>query len=64
MIVILLAVISATVLMQCTTMHTLFISGKVYNITPYMKFHPGGVDDLMKAAGIDCTIPFDEVNTA
>lgn len=25
--------------------------GKVYNLTPYMKFHPGGVDELMKAAG-------------
>lgn len=25
--------------------------GKVYNLTPYMKFHPGGVDQLMKAAG-------------
>ena len=36
-------------------------AGKVYNITPYMKFHPGGVDDLVKAAGIDCTILFDEV---
>ncbi|KAL8921712.1 MAG: hypothetical protein Q9208_005642 [Pyrenodesmia sp. 3 TL-2023] len=25
--------------------------GKVYNLTPYMKFHPGGVDELMKGAG-------------
>lgn len=25
--------------------------GRVYNLTPYMKFHPGGVDELMKAAG-------------
>jgi len=24
---------------------------KVYNLTPYMKFHPGGVDQLMKGAG-------------
>lgn len=25
--------------------------GRVYNLSPYMKFHPGGVDELMKAAG-------------
>ncbi|KAL9007903.1 MAG: hypothetical protein Q9173_006917 [Seirophora scorigena] len=25
--------------------------GKVYNLSPYMKFHPGGVDELMKGAG-------------
>ncbi len=23
----------------------------MYNLTPYMKFHPGGVDQLMKGAG-------------
>ncbi|KAL9579953.1 MAG: hypothetical protein Q9212_004790 [Teloschistes hypoglaucus] len=27
--------------------------GKVYNLTPYLKFHPGGVDELMKGAGRD-----------
>ncbi|KAK0516668.1 hypothetical protein JMJ35_001271 [Cladonia borealis] len=25
--------------------------GRVYNLTPYMKFHPGGVDQLMRGAG-------------
>ncbi|KAL8804282.1 MAG: hypothetical protein Q9182_002646 [Xanthomendoza sp. 2 TL-2023] len=25
--------------------------GKVYNLTPYMDFHPGGVHELMKGAG-------------
>ena len=36
-------------------------AGKVYNMTPYMKFHPGGVDELMRGAGKDCTILFNEV---
>lgn len=25
--------------------------GKVYNLTPYQKFHPGGVGELMRGAG-------------
>ena len=25
--------------------------GKVYNLSPYMKFHPGGVGELMRGAG-------------
>ena len=28
-------------------------NGKVYNITPYLHFHPGGVGELMRAAGRD-----------
>ncbi|ORY95561.1 cytochrome b5-like heme/steroid binding domain-containing protein [Syncephalastrum racemosum] len=31
------------------------IQGKIYNITPYIKFHPGGVRDLMRIAGRDGT---------
>ena len=27
--------------------------GKVYNITPYLDYHPGGVSQLMKCAGKD-----------
>ena len=41
--------------------YCIFFAGKVYNMTPYMKFHPGGVDELMRGAGKDCTILFDEV---
>lgn len=29
--------------------------GKVYNITPYLPFHPGGEDELMRCAGRDGT---------
>lgn len=29
--------------------------GKVYNITPYLRFHPGGEDELMRCAGRDGT---------
>ncbi len=25
--------------------------GRVYNLTPYLKFHPGGVGELMRGAG-------------
>lgn len=28
---------------------------KVYNITPYLPYHPGGEEILMQAAGKDCT---------
>ena len=31
------------------------IYGKVYNITAYLPFHPGGVSALMRAAGRDGT---------
>ena len=38
------------------------LTGRVYNITPYMDFHPGGVPELMRAAGKDGTKLFDEVS--
>ncbi|ORY78440.1 cytochrome b5-like heme/steroid binding domain-containing protein, partial [Leucosporidium creatinivorum] len=30
-------------------------SGKVYNVTPFLKYHPGGVGEMMRAAGKDGT---------
>ncbi|CAK9864650.1 unnamed protein product [Sphagnum jensenii] len=34
------------------------LRGCVYNISPYIRFHPGGRDMLMKGAGKDCTSLF------
>ena len=36
--------------------------GKVYNITPYLPFHPGGENELMKGAGRDGTTSFVDVH--
>ncbi|KAF7509035.1 hypothetical protein GJ744_008430 [Endocarpon pusillum] len=36
--------------------------GKVYNITPYLPFHPGGEGELMKGAGRDAAKLFMEVH--
>jgi len=36
------------------------LKGKVYNITPYVKFHPGGIDEIMKCAGRDGTALFNK----
>ncbi|XP_047414574.1 cytochrome b5 reductase 4 isoform X1 [Sciurus carolinensis] len=38
------------------------IRGFVYNVTSYMEFHPGGEDELMRAAGSDGTDLFDQVH--
>lgn len=35
-------------------------NGKVYNITPYLSFHPGGEKELMRVAGRDGTRLFGE----
>jgi len=34
----------------------------VYDVTEYVKFHPGGVSEIMKGAGKDATSLFDSVN--
>ncbi|RVX72237.1 hypothetical protein B0A52_04441 [Exophiala mesophila] len=36
--------------------------GKVYNITPYLPFHPGGVGEIMRGAGKDSVKLFMEVH--
>ncbi|KAK0102577.1 hypothetical protein ONS95_006188 [Cadophora gregata] len=38
------------------------LGGKVYNITPYVPYHPGGGPELLKAAGRDGTKLFGEVH--
>ncbi|XP_042227158.1 cytochrome b5 reductase 4-like [Homarus americanus] len=38
------------------------LRGKVYNVTSYMEFHPGGEEELMKGVGTDATELFNEVH--
>ena len=38
------------------------VHGKVFNVTPYLDFHPGGVEELMKGAGKDATAIFNQVH--
>ncbi|XP_032829494.2 cytochrome b5 reductase 4 [Petromyzon marinus] len=38
------------------------IRGLVYNVTAYMEYHPGGEEELMKAAGVDGTELFEQVH--
>lgn len=38
------------------------VRGLVYNVTPYIRFHPGGGPELMRAAGADGTYLFDEAH--
>ncbi|XP_048480104.1 cytochrome b5 reductase 4 isoform X1 [Plutella xylostella] len=40
----------------------LAIRGRVYNITHYLPFHPGGQEELMRGAGMDATQLFDKVH--
>lgn len=36
--------------------------GKVYDVSMYMDFHPGGKKELMKGAGRDCTELYDKIH--
>lgn len=38
------------------------LRGKVYNVTPYLEYHPGGEDELMRGAGKDATDLFNEIH--
>ncbi|KAK6078906.1 Cytochrome b5 reductase 4 [Seiridium cupressi] len=38
------------------------LGGRVYNITPYLPFHPGGEPELMRCAGRDGTKLFGEIH--
>jgi cytochrome b involved in lipid metabolism len=38
------------------------LNGKVYNITPYAEYHPGGIPELLRGAGKDATKLFGEVH--
>ncbi|XP_063916616.1 cytochrome b5 reductase 4 isoform X2 [Zophobas morio] len=40
----------------------LCIRGRVYNVTAYLPFHPGGPEQLMRGAGRDATALFEEVH--
>ncbi len=35
-------------------------NGNVYNITPFLHYHPGGVQILLQCAGRDCTVLFNK----
>lgn len=38
------------------------LGGRVYNITPYIPFHPGGKPELLRVAGKDGTKLFGEIH--
>ncbi|MFH4974359.1 hypothetical protein AB6A40_001068 [Gnathostoma spinigerum] len=38
----------------------ILLGNKVFDVTAYLSYHPGGVDELMRAAGCDATSLFDQ----
>ncbi|XP_067882975.1 cytochrome b5 reductase 4 [Heterodontus francisci] len=38
------------------------IRGMVYNVTPYLEYHPGGEEELMRGAGADGTELFNQIH--
>mmetsp|Transcript_32665 Transcript_32665/g.58984 ORF Transcript_32665/g.58984 Transcript_32665/m.58984 type:complete len:225 (+) Transcript_32665:365-1039(+) len=39
------------------------LRGKVYNVTPYLAYHPGGSDIMEKCLGRDATVLFDKYHS-
>lgn len=39
------------------------MEGMVYDITDFLKLHPGGADTIMKYAGKDCTDAFNKAHS-
>jgi cytochrome-b5 reductase len=39
------------------------VRGKVYNVTSFLKFHPGRKAQLLRGAGVDCTELYDKVHS-
>lgn len=39
----------------------MLLTGKVYNVTRFLKYHPGRKAQLMRGAGVDCTEIYDKV---
>jgi len=39
------------------------INGKVYNVTSYLPFHPGGEKEMMRGVGRDGTALFSKTST-
>jgi len=44
--------------------YIVLIAGVVFNVTRYMDFHPGGVDELMRGVGKDATKLFENVRSS
>lgn len=40
----------------------LIIHGKVYDVTPFVKYHPGGVEVLLSATRKDATNDFEDIH--
>jgi cytochrome b involved in lipid metabolism len=38
----------------------MIVNHKVYNVTPYLHYHPGGITILKKSLGKDATLLFDK----
>ena len=41
-----------------------YAAGKVYNVTAYFEYHPGGIPELERGIGKEATSLFDEVSRA